>query len=242
MKPNYYAIIPAQIRYDDKLTANAKLLYGEITALSNKKGFSWATNKYFAELYKVDKKTVSRWISQLEEGGYISSVVEYDKETKIVVKRSIKITDSYPRDKNVHRGQKDPQGGDKNVEVNIYTNNNKNNIKDNSATFKKVSDFNSSYLKAYDYLIELFDERDRPQNTNQKINWLNVIRLCDTKDKVNPRQLYWITKKATSDHFWSKNFLSIAGIREKKKGVSKLNRLIKQFGGKEFDILADDNK
>ncbi|BAQ92618.1 putative DNA replication protein [uncultured Mediterranean phage uvMED] len=239
MKPNYYAIIPAEVRYDDKLSPNAKLLFGEITALSNKKGYSWASNKYFAELYDVDKKTVSRWVKQLEDLNYISSVMEYDKETKRVVKRTIKINSAYPMDKNVGGGQKDPQGGDKNVQVNIYSNNN-NNIKNNSATFKKVSDFNSNYLKAYDHLIELFDERDRPKNTNQKINWLNVIRLCDTKDNVNPRQLYWICKKAVNDHFWSKNFLSIAAIREKKKGVSKLNRLIKQFGGKEFDILADD--
>lgn len=35
--PNYYAVIPAEIRYDKKLKANEKLLYGEITALANKK-------------------------------------------------------------------------------------------------------------------------------------------------------------------------------------------------------------
>ena len=35
-KPNYYAIIPANVRYDNELRANEKLLYGEITALSSK--------------------------------------------------------------------------------------------------------------------------------------------------------------------------------------------------------------
>ena len=43
-KPNYYAIIPAEIRYDKKLTPNSKLLYGEITALANKEGYCWAGN------------------------------------------------------------------------------------------------------------------------------------------------------------------------------------------------------
>ncbi|WP_295093718.1 helix-turn-helix domain-containing protein [uncultured Flavobacterium sp.] len=71
-QPTFYAVIPANVRYDQKLKPNAKLLYGEITALCNSEGFCWAGNEYFASLYNVDQKTVSRWISDLEKGGYIS--------------------------------------------------------------------------------------------------------------------------------------------------------------------------
>ena len=39
MNKSYYAVIPANIRYDDDLTPNAKLMYGEITALSNEQGY-----------------------------------------------------------------------------------------------------------------------------------------------------------------------------------------------------------
>lgn len=71
MKPSYYAIIPAEVRYSD-LKPNAKLLYGEITALSNKEGYCFATNRYFAELYGVTKNTISLWVSQLNKKGFIS--------------------------------------------------------------------------------------------------------------------------------------------------------------------------
>lgn len=74
-EPNYYAIIPAEVRYDGDLIPNAKLLYGEITALCNKKGYCWATNEHFAELYKTSEKTISRWVKNLEDKGYIATTV-----------------------------------------------------------------------------------------------------------------------------------------------------------------------
>lgn len=70
--PNYYAIIPANVRYDTDLSANSKLLYGEITALCDKEGYCWATNDYFANLYQISKKTITRNIKQLESKGYIN--------------------------------------------------------------------------------------------------------------------------------------------------------------------------
>lgn len=71
MNPGYFAIIPATVRYDENLIPNAKLMYGEISALTNKEGFCFATNQYFSELYKVSEFTVSRWISQLRDQGHI---------------------------------------------------------------------------------------------------------------------------------------------------------------------------
>lgn len=74
--PSYYANIPAPVRYSDGLTPNAKLLYGEITALCNKEGFCWAKNEYFAGLYKKDVLTISRWISQLKKQGFIDVKID----------------------------------------------------------------------------------------------------------------------------------------------------------------------
>ena len=74
-QPNYYAIIPATVRYDNNLKSTEKLLYGEITTLANKNGYCYAQNKYFADLYNVTAVSVSRWISHLQELGYIKTEV-----------------------------------------------------------------------------------------------------------------------------------------------------------------------
>ena len=77
--PSFYAIIPADVRYCRDIESNAKLLYGEITALANKEGYCWATNKYFADLYDVDTRTIQRWIESLKKHNFIK--VKLDKKS-----------------------------------------------------------------------------------------------------------------------------------------------------------------
>lgn len=91
-QPNYYAIIPATVRYDTNLKSTEKLLYGEITALANKNGYCYAQNKYFADLYNVTAVSVSRWISSLQELGYIKTEIKRNKN-KEIVSRNIYIAD-----------------------------------------------------------------------------------------------------------------------------------------------------
>lgn len=87
----YYAIIPANVRYDDSLIPSAKLLYGEITALCNEKGYCWASNEYFANQYKVSKPTIQNWLKSLEEKGYIYREVKYKEGSKEIEARYIRI-------------------------------------------------------------------------------------------------------------------------------------------------------
>lgn len=94
-KPNYYAIIPASVRYDKKITPNAKLLYGEITALSNQQGYCWASTNYFQELYGVSRISIQKWLKSLEENNYISRSIVFKSDSKEVDKRVITIV-SYP--------------------------------------------------------------------------------------------------------------------------------------------------
>lgn len=97
----YYSVIPANVRYDSELTPNAKLLYGEITALCNEKGYCWASNDYFANLYKVSKKSVSTWISQLNKKGYLSIEIKYKEDSNEILHRYIRIL-PHPMEKNFH--------------------------------------------------------------------------------------------------------------------------------------------
>ena len=86
--PSYYAIITADVRYDKRLSANEKLMYGEITCLTQSTGECWAGNKYFADLYDVSKETISRWVSKLKKHGYIDVKAIRNKD-KTIDKRII---------------------------------------------------------------------------------------------------------------------------------------------------------
>ena len=116
----YYAIIPANVRYDQRLPANAKLLYGEITALSNEKGYCWAGNDYFSVLYGVSKTSVSKWVSALRDSGYINVQVQYKEGTKQILHRYITLV-------------KDP------IEEKLIDNNTSNNTNNNTMNIGVVT-------------------------------------------------------------------------------------------------------
>lgn len=99
-KPSYYAILTADIRYDKRLKPNEKLMYSEITALTNKEGYCHASNKYFAELYDVVPQTVSKWISHLEQLEYVT--VELIRRDNQIVQRKIQLPVNTPINKKVN--------------------------------------------------------------------------------------------------------------------------------------------
>ena len=145
-KPNYYAIIPANVRYDKSITANAKLLYGEITALANKEGYCFATNKYFANLYGVSTKTVSLWIKSLIDNGYIYSQIEYKENSKEIERRRLWIIHTTNEEPNVKTSlQKCKEGMNKNVKTpphkNVKTPPHKN-VKDNNINNNNINNNN----------------------------------------------------------------------------------------------------
>ena len=90
--PNYFSILTADVRYDKELKANEKLLFSEISALTNKSGYCTARNNYFAKCYGVHKDTIADWIINLKNKGYI--LIKTARSGKRVAERRIYLASS----------------------------------------------------------------------------------------------------------------------------------------------------
>ena len=90
IRPSYYAILDADVRYDTRLSSTAKLIYAEITALTHKEGYAWASNKYFADNFKLSASQVSRIMTQLSKLGYINVYIKDNYVRKITLRKNDK--------------------------------------------------------------------------------------------------------------------------------------------------------
>lgn len=181
-KKSYYAVIPATVRYDKNIMTGAKLLYGEITALCNEKGYCWATNEYFANLYGVNKRTIINWINSLADAGYIQTDIKYKDGTKQIEKRMISLPDTPIKKKEVKCAEPQERDFDTPSEENFTT--------------PDVSDFTTPSEKNFTTLVkeishpseEIFttpSEKNFTENITYKNNTSNNTvdeRVCN---KIN---------------------------------------------------------
>ena len=138
--PNYFGILPANVRYDKKLKPMEKILYTEITALANSKGYCYATNSYFANLYDVHKNTAGIWINNLEKLGYIKSRIIYETGTKNVKERQLFIVT--PINEKIDRYQQkdwDPINKKIDTPINKIIEDNNTRINNTSSNKKKIN-------------------------------------------------------------------------------------------------------
>ena len=70
--PNFYAIIPAPVLYCASLPPAAKLLFGEIVALTSVRGYCFAQNPHFVERHGVSSRAVQKWLAALSKHGFIN--------------------------------------------------------------------------------------------------------------------------------------------------------------------------
>ncbi|MCP8855956.1 conserved phage C-terminal domain-containing protein [Latilactobacillus sakei] len=186
-EPNYYAIIPANVRYDKRLIQGAKLLYGEITALSNQKGYCWASNNYFMKLYEVSRFTIQAWLKSLEDCGYINRQVVYKEGSKEIQARYIGIT-SYPSQEKLATPSKE------NLPVNNTsfnnTVNNTNNIKPLSGKPDPIP-----YAEIISYLNQVTGKSFKNVETHKKLiraRWHEKAALDDFKKVIDNKSSEWL--------------------------------------------------
>ena len=185
-RPGYYGILPASVRYDKNLKPMEKIMYSELTALSNKNGYCNATNSYFAELYEVGKNTVSLWISDLEKAGYIKTKLIYETGTKIIKERRIYISDPITKNNDTyHEKEVDPitKNDDTPITKNREDNNTSINntriiLKENKKEKPELIDFITSQgiSKEYeDKLLEFLEYRKKIKKPIKTVRAINCI-------------------------------------------------------------------
>lgn len=183
-KPNYYGILPANVRYDKNLKPMEKILYCELTALSNKYGYCNASNSYFAKLYEVHKMTVSAWINNLKKYGYINIQLIKDEETKQIQERRIYIATPISEKIDTYK-EKDIEGinektyspisektEDNITSINNTRKNNNNNVVDNFSAVEKKEVIPSAVRQEIEMAI-------RSNNWNIKVEKLLMLAEGD---------------------------------------------------------------
>lgn len=192
--PSFFAIIPATVRYCKELEPSAKLLYGELTALTQKEGYCWASNKYLCELYDVNERTLRRWLSALEKNGFIKRDVDCSGSSH---PRKIWISNAFT-EKNDGR-TKTAGGADENVlHINTSINTEEKEIHKENAP-SDASAFCSLFHKKI---------KDKKPDFSKKISpsWIkNAEKLLKLR---KTEELEKIIDFALEDSFWCANVLS----------------------------------
>lgn len=209
--PSYYSIITADVRYDKRLKPNEKLLFSEITALSNKRGYCNASNNYLAQLYDVNAVTVSNWVNHLKDRGYIDVEMIYDgkqiKERRIFVNSNpIKKNFNTPKEKVEDPIKNNFKGG-----INKKVKENNTSINNTSKNNQPEEDFEKLW-KLYPRkegkkkAFEAYKRAIKNGTTNKEIqtgivNYLTQIRVQRTNKQYIKQGSTWFNGECWDDEY-----------------------------------------
>lgn len=266
-EPSYFSILTANVRYDKRLSANEKLLFSEITALSNKHGYCTARNGYFSKLYNVSDRSITRWIKHLKELEYLKYVPIYKEGSKEVVERRLyplanpkdpldkNVKD--PLDKNVLGGrQKCLKPLDRNVEDNNINNNNiNNNI--NTTTTTGPTEVGSIYefwesnvgsLSPYLYEeIQAIYEDWSEVSKQPKEMILEAIKMALDKGIRNIKYIKAILKRWYDNHIYNIEDLKADQEQFEKNKENKYNKQTRKgnaagYDAKQWTYLSEEEE
>ena len=247
MEKAYYAIIPANVRYDEKLKDKAKLLYGEITALTNEKGYCWASNNYFAELYKVNKSTISRLIKNLVDEGYIK--IELIYQGKEIKGRKIYLDFAIPIDERINRyRQKNHEGNDEKSKTpidekvignNTLINNTINNTLDNKKRKTEIDVLIEDYTENIELKNNLYEFIKMRKGIKAAITTVGLNRILNKLDNLamNDTDKIKILDNSIMNS-WKGIFPLKSDFKQNDKNVQGFNN----FEPRQYDYDSLENK
>lgn len=212
--PAYYGILTANVRYSTQLSMSEKIMFTEITALSNTKGYCSAKNKYFADLYNKSEKTISLWIKNLKDCGFIR--IEYKRRGAEVIMRKI-----YPTPE--HELQKCKSTDNKNVSRTNYKNVKENNTSINNINTNKLGCYAINF---YENNIGMLSPWIREDIEDEVKEW-NKINADETEKIIVEALKNAIGAQARNKWKYAKSILS----SWKERNIKSLS-----------DIKADDKQ
>ena len=182
-KPNYYAVIPADVRYNKNLSPNSKLLYAEITALCNMNGKCTASTQYFATLYNVSKTSIQNWLKCLVDNKFITRTTIFKEGTKEILSRHIKLI-------------KQPTQNKFRDNTNINITNTNLTDSNRKALFKKPSiDDIVDYCKERnnnidaEAFIDFYESKDWKIGKNKMKDWKAAVRTWERRETKKPKSM-----------------------------------------------------
>lgn len=84
-----FAIIPAVVLKDEKLSWSARMLYGIITWKCNEYAYCWSTNRTLGNEMGLSSKRISALLALLESQGHIETELIRDEESGQILRRNI---------------------------------------------------------------------------------------------------------------------------------------------------------
>lgn len=245
MKNAYMGFIPANVRYDNKLSARDKVIYAEITATIDGDRCK-KSNAYFQKMFSISSTTLGNCLRSLRERGYIEVHIEKAKNSHKVLNRYIYLPYTQNRVEVNADSDLDPTqkriGVDSNTEENLdqtSENASKNRVTSysnkityiNSDRYSKnrvdllpeINDKQCEYLKD---IVYKFYSKKREQLPNViHLEWkkdntlindsINTLYMIIKLDGYDSKLISSVLKWAVDDKFWYTNLTSLRGLRKK---------------------------
>lgn len=204
-----FIIIPDIIKKSKKISSTSKLIYGDILSLSAKHGYCYANNEYFAKIYNISTRAVSKIIGKLLEFNIIeirNSTCEFSKAREIVPmifvdteQKFEEIGTKVPRTKVLEDRNKSSEyieqkfhetgtkvQNDRNKSSNIIDNR-INNIIDNEINNENISDF--SFSESSQDLTSLNDRKQL-----EKVSSANFVNDKESEPAENAKYYFEVTQ------------------------------------------------